>query len=524
MLVRNDGTPIITKDGVTVADELELADRAKNGVIKVLRAAASRTASGAGDGTTTSTVIAGQLVLDGLKLCSPERRWLFTPKAMNPVLMKRGIDLAAQELLSVLYTYKQEVENPEQVFRVATIACNNDVSLGKIISDCIRDVGPSGAILTESSPSEETYYKVVSGYQFDAGYMSPYFSTDPDTMRCVYTNPYLLVWADEISSIEDLKPLIDTVIFNEKRPLVLFASGFSQPVMQALVMNTVKAGIKICAVKAPGWGTKRDNIMQDLAMLAGTEVYGSTRGDQLKKLKLSNLGTLRDIQVGKDDTVVRNPPSAAIEEVVKATVSKLQTALETEQAEDKRKALAERIGKLTGGVGVIYVGAQTVTESKEILYRVDDAIHATRAAIETGILPGGGIALLRAAAIIRKNISSFQSSNTRVLSLPDVLCGFNLALKAAAAPFKAILHNAGYSEKDIRRLEKTLTEGSNATKFDGIDVLTNTTCDMIKQGIIDPFRVTREALLNAVSAAGTLLTTSVLIVEDGEQFGADQLK
>jgi len=488
VLDKSWGSPTITKDGVTVAEEIELTDPFEDIGARLVKEVASKTSDVAGDGTTTATVLAEAIFLEGLKNVTA---------GANPIALSRGFTKAVDAVVEELKKMSRPVKGKEDIARVGTIAANGDATIGKMIAEAMEKVGKDGVVTVEEGKGLETTVDVVEGMQFDRGYLSPHFITDPDTMEAVLEKPYILVHEDKISSVRDLVPLLEKVAA-AGRPLLIIAEDVEGEALATLVVNKIRGTLKCAAVKAPGYGDRRKAMLQDIAILTGAQAVLKDLGVKLESLELSQLGTAEKVTIDADNTtIVRGGGSAS---AIKGRIEQIRKEIETTTSDYDREKLEERLAKLAGGVAQINVGAATETEMKEKKARVEDALHATRAAVAEGILPGGGVALLRAAAALDK-----------VKATGDEAVGVDIIRRALSMPLKLIAENAGYEGAVVAR---RVSEGKG--NF-GFDAERGEYCDMVEAGIIDPTKVARCALQNAVSVAGLLLTTGCLITEIKEK-------
>ncbi len=490
VLERKFGAPHVTKDGVTVAKEIELQDPAENVGAQLIREAASKTADNAGDGTTTACVLAQEMIHAGLK---------YVASGANPIDLKRGIDKAVQAVVEKLREMSVEVgDDYKKIEQVATVSANNDPKIGQIVTEAMRKVKKEGVITVEEAKGTETYVDVVEGMQFDRGYLSPYFITDPDKMECVLEDPYILITDKKISSMKDFLPILEKVV-QAGKPLLVIAEDVEGEALATLVVNKLRGVLKICAVKAPGFGDRRKAMLQDIAILTGGTVISEEQGYKLEHADLSMLGRAEKVVVDKENTTIiggkGNP------EDIKARIKQIEAEIEKSTSEYDKEKLMERKAKLSGGVAVIYVGAATEVEMKEKKDRIEDALSATRAAVEEGIVPGGGVAYLRALSALDK----VEVNNE------DERWGVEIVRKALKAPLRQIAQNAGYEGSVVveRVLEKDGDYGFNARtgKFE----------NLYEAGVIDPTKVVRVALENGASVAGMFLITECLIAEQPEE-------
>jgi chaperonin GroEL len=489
ILEREYGTPVITKDGVSVAKEVNLKDPVENLGAQVVKEVAMKTAKIAGDGTTTATVLAQTILNEGLK---------HADAGANVIEIKRGMDKATAKVVEYLKQLSNDVVGSDQIRMVATTSANNDALIGSIIANAMDSVGKKGVITVDESKTSETTLEIVEGLQFDRGYVSPYFVTDNTTMTATLENPYILIYDKRISSIKEVLPLLETCS-KQNKPLLIIAEDIDGEALATMVLNKARGILNICAVKAPGFGDRRGQILEDIATLTGGTVISPQKGTKLDKLTTAMLGTARRVVISKDESVIVD--GAGAPEDIETRVSNLSAQLATCESDHDMLALQERIARLIGGVAVINVGASSEVEMKEKKDRVDDALNATKAAVEEGILPGGGLALLSAAKVLR----------TMEVDNEDQKIGVSIVEKACTAPFDCIMSNAGLNPEVIKmRLESVEKENPSAEIF-GWDARTNKICSVFDAGIIDPTKVTRTALEMAVSVAGMLLTTEAVV-------------
>jgi len=480
------GAPHVTKDGVSVAKEVELEDELENMGAQMVKEVASKTNDLAGDGTTTATVLAQAIVKEGLKNVAA---------GANPMDLKRGIDKAVKALTEDLAKQSKEVgDSSEKIQQVASISANNDSVIGDLIATAFGKVGKEGVITVEEAKGTDTYVDVVEGMQFDRGYLSPYFVTNADKMIAELENPYILLFDKKISNLQEILPILEPVA-QSGRPLLIIAEDVDGQALATLVVNKLRGGLKIAAVKAPGFGDRRKAMLEDIAILTGGTVISEERGFSLENATLDLLGTAETVTIDKDNTTVVN--GAGEETNIKARVGQIKSQIETTTSDYDREKLQERLAKLAGGVAVLYVGAASEVEMKEKKDRVDDALHATRAAVEEGIVAGGGVALVRAKKVLEKLTSDNLDETT----------GIQIVNKAIEAPLRTIVENAGGEGSVV--INKVL-EGK---KDFGYDAKSEEYVDMLKAGIIDPKKVTRVALENAASVAGMILTTECALVD-----------
>ena len=484
------GGPSITKDGVTVAKEIELEDPIENMGAQMVKEVASKTNDLAGDGTTTATVLAQAIVKEGLKNVAA---------GANPMDLKRGIDKAVAAIVLDLEKQAKKVGNSsEKIKQIAAISANNDDTIGELIATAFSKVGKEGVITVEEAKGMKTYVDVVEGMQFDRGYLSPYFVTDADKMIADLENPYILLFDKKISNLQEILPILEPVS-QSGRPLLIIAEDVDGQALATLVVNKLRGGLKIAAVKAPGFGDRRKAMLEDIAILTGGTVISEERGFSLENATLDLLGTAETITIDKDNTTIVNGSGDATS--IKARVNQIKAQIETTTSDYDKEKLQERLAKLAGGVAVLYVGAASEVEMKEKKDRVDDALHATRAAVEEGIVAGGGVALVRAKKVLEKITTENLDETT----------GVQIINKAIEAPLRIIVGNAGNEGSVV--LNKIL-EG---TKDFGYDAKSDAYVDMLEAGIIDPKKVTRVALENAASVAGMILTTECALIDIKEE-------
>jgi chaperonin GroEL len=478
------GAPMVTKDGVSVAKEIELEDALENMGAQMVKEVASKTNDLAGDGTTTATVLAQAIVKEGLKNVA---------SGANPLDLKRGIDKAVEAVIAELTKQAKSVgDTSEEIKQVASISANNDDQIGELIAEAFGKVGKEGVITVEEAKGTETYVDVVEGMQFDRGYLSPYFVTDSEKMTTDLENPYILIVDKKINSMKDLLPVLEPAAQSGK-PLLIIAEDIEGEALATLVVNKLRGSLKIAAVKAPGFGDRRKAMLEDIAILTGGTVISEERGFTLENATLDMLGTAENVTIDKDNTTIVN--GAGEKENIVNRVNQIKAQVESTTSDYDKEKLQERLAKLSGGVGVLYVGAASEVEMKEKKDRVDDALHATRAAVEEGIVAGGGVALIRTL----KALKGLKVENA------DQQTGINIIAKAIESPMRTIVENAGGEASVV--INKVL-EGNQ-----GYDAKTNTFVDMLKAGIIDPKKVTRIALENAASVAGMILTTECALVD-----------
>jgi len=486
IISKSFGAPTVTKDGVTVAKEIELEDPLENMGAQMVKEVASKTNDLAGDGTTTATVLAQAIVKEGLKNVAA---------GANPMDLKRGIDKAVESLTADLAKQTKEVgDSSEKIKQVASISANNDDVIGDLIAQAFGKVGKEGVITVEEAKGTETYVDVVEGMQFDRGYLSPYFVTNSEKMTADLEDPYILLFDKKISSMKDLLPVLEPVAQSGK-PLLIIAEDVDGEALATLVVNKLRGSLKIAAVKAPGFGDRRKAMLEDIAILTGGTVISEERGFTLENATIDMLGTAEKVAIDKDNTTIVN--GAGNNDDIQSRVNQIKSQIESTTSDYDREKLQERLAKLAGGVAVLYVGAASEVEMKEKKDRVDDALHATRAAVEEGIVAGGGVALVRAQAVL----SSIETENA------DEATGVQIVSKAIEAPLRTIVQNAGGEGSVV--INKVL-EGKGDF---GYDAKTDTYVDMLKAGIIDPKKVTRVALENAASVAGMILTTECALID-----------
>ncbi len=489
VLDKKFGPPTVTKDGVTVAKEIELEDPIENLGAQMVREVASKTSDVAGDGTTTATLLAQAIVREGLKNVTA---------GANPMDLKRGIDMAVSAVIQKLRQISREVQGRREIEQVATISANNDPSIGKLVADAIEKVGKDGVVTVEEAKGIETTLEVVEGMQFDRGYLSPYFVTDPDTMEAVLENPYILIHDKKISAVKDLLPILEKVA-QSGRSLLIIAEDVEGEALATLVVNKLRGTLRVCAVKAPGFGDRRKAMLEDIAILTGGTVISEEKGFKLESATLAYLGTAKKVVVDKDTTTIVE--GAGKSEDIKRRINEIKAQIEKTTSDYDREKLQERLAKLSGGVAVIKIGAATEVEMKEKKARVEDALHATRAAIEEGIVPGGGVAYLRAMAAL----DELKPEND------DQRTGIAIIRRALEEPIRQIVANAGLDPSVIVAKVKEGTDGF------GFNAATEQFEDLFESGVIDPTKVARVALENAASVAGLLVTTEATVVEKPEK-------
>ncbi|WP_398474699.1 chaperonin GroEL [Tardiphaga sp.] len=493
VIEKSFGAPRITKDGVTVAKEIELEDKFENMGAQMVREVASKSADAAGDGTTTATVLAQAIVKEGAKSVAA---------GMNPMDLKRGIDLAVEAVVADLVKNSKKVTSNDEIAQVGTISANGDSEIGKFLADAMKKVGNEGVITVEEAKSLETELDVVEGMQFDRGYISPYFVTNADKMRVEFDDAYILINEKKLSSLNEMLPLLEAVVQTGK-PLVIVAEDVEGEALATLVVNRLRGGLKVAAVKAPGFGDRRKAMLQDIAILTGGQAISEDLGIKMENVTLAMLGRAKKVMIDKENSTIVN--GAGKKADIEARVAQIKAQIEETTSDYDREKLQERLAKLAGGVAVIRVGGATEVEVKERKDRVDDAMHATRAAVEEGIVPGGGVALLRASEQLKK----IKTAND------DQKTGVEIVRKALSAPARQIAVNAGEDGSVI--VGKVL---ETATYAYGFDSQSGTYGDMLKKGIIDPTKVVRAAIQNAASVASLLITTEAMVAELPKKGGA----
>jgi chaperonin GroEL len=492
ILQKSFGSPTVTKDGVTVAKEIDLEDVYENMGARMVREVASKTSDVAGDGTTTATVLAEAIFNEGLRA---------VVAGVNPVQMKRGIEKAVEEIVDRLKKMSIKIKDHSEMANVASIAANNDREIGKLLADAMEKVGKDGVITVDEGKGLNTEVEWVEGMQFDRGYLSPYFVTDPSTMQAVLEDAYILVYEKKISSIKDMVPILEAVV-QQGKPLLIVAEDVEGEALPTLVINRLRNTFSCCAVKAPGYGDRRKAMMEDIAILTGGQAVFEALGMKLETLPLSALGRAKKVIVDKDNTTIIEGAGKSAE--IKGRIEQIKREIENSTSDYDREKLEERLAKLAGGVAKVNVGAATESEMKEKKARVEDALHATRAAVEEGILPGGGVALLRASTTVKP---ADDLTN-------DEKVGFNIVVRACRSPLTMIAHNAG---QDGGIVCERVAEGKG--NF-GYNALTGNYEDLVKAGVIDPTKVARTALANAASVASLLLTSDALVAEKPKDEGA----
>src|ERR687883_1237961 len=490
VLDKSFGAPRITKDGVTVAKEIELEDKFENMGAQMVREVASKTSDQAGDGTTTATVLAHAIVKEGAKSVAA---------GMNPMDLKRGVDLAVNAVVEDLKKHSKGVTSNEEIAQVGTISANGDAEIGRFIADAMKKVGNEGVITVEEAKSLETELEVVEGMQFDRGYISPYFITNADKMRVEMEDPYILIYEKKLSGLQELLPLLEAVVQTGK-PLLIIAEDVEGEALATLVVNKLRGGLKVAAVKAPGFGDRRKAMLEDIAVLTAGQVISEDLGIKLENVTIDMLGRAKRVRVEKENTTIID--GAGKKDDILARTNQIRQQIEETTSDYDREKLQERLAKLAGGVAVVRVGGATEVEVKERKDRVEDAMHATKAAVEEGILPGGGVALLYATTALEK--LKFENHDQQV--------GIDIVRKALRAPVRQIVENAGTDGSIV--VGKLLDKGD--VNY-GYDAQSGEYGDMLKAGIIDPTKVVRLALQDAASVAGLLVTTEAMVAERPEK-------
>ena len=485
IIQKSFGSPLVTKDGVTVAKEVDLEDTYENMGAKMVREAASKTSDIVGDGTTTATILAEAIFDEGMKA---------VVAGINPLHLKNGIDAAVADVTAQLAKMSTPVKGKSDIAQVGAISANNDKEIGDLRADAMEKVGKDGVITVDEGKSLKTEVEWVEGMQFDRGYLSPYFVTDPQKMECVLENAYVLLYEKKLSNIKELIPILEAVV-NAGRPLLIVAEDIDGEALTTLVINRLRGTMKVCALKAPGYGDRRKAMLEDIGILTGGEVLFESLGRQLESLQLNELGTAKRIVINKDTTTIVEGGGKSDE--IKARIAQLRREIEVSTSDYDKEKMEERLAKLSGGVAKINVGAATEAEVKQIKARVDDALHATRAAVEEGVLPGGGVALLRASL----NVKASEELTA------DEKAGYDIILRACRAPLTQIAANAG---KDGGIVAEKVSEGKG--NF-GYNALTDTYEDLVKAGVIDPTKVARTTLQNAASVAAMLLTSDAIVAD-----------
>lgn len=480
------GAPRITKDGVSVAKEIELDNAFQNAGAQLVKSVASKTGDDAGDGTTTATVLAQAILTEGMKNVAA---------GANPLDVKRGIDKAVAKVVENIKAQAEQVEESyDKIEQVATISANNDAEIGKLIADGMRAVSVNGVITIEDAKGRDTVLKTVEGMQFDRGYLSPYFVTDTEKMQCVMEKPLILIYDKKISNLKDFLPILDPAV-QTGRPLLVIAEDVDSEALTTLVVNRLRTQLKICAVKAPGFGDRRTAMLEDIAILTGGTVISQTVGLSLDKATLEQLGSAKKIEISKENTTIID--GAGNPEAIENRVRNIRTQIEAATSDYDREKLQERVAKLAGGVALIKVGAATEVEMKEKKARVEDALHATRAAVEEGIVPGGGVALIRAKQAIKGITGDNDEQNA----------GIRIVLRAMEEPLRQIVANAGDEPSVV------VNNVANGEGNYGYNAQTGVYGDMVEMGVLDPTKVTRTALQNAASVASLILTTDCMVAD-----------
>jgi len=493
LLDKSYGAPRITKDGVTVAKEIELEDKFENMGAQMVREVASKTSDEAGDGTTTATVLAHAIVREGAKAVAA---------GMNPMDLKRGVDLAVEAIVADLQKNSKDVTSNEEIAQVGTISANGDAEIGRFIADAMKRVGNEGVITVEEAKSLDTELEVVEGMQFDRGYISPYFVTNADKMRVDMEDPYVLIYEKKLSGLQELLPLLEAVVQTSK-PLVIIAEDIEGEALATLVVNKLRGGLKVAAVKAPGFGDRRKAMLEDIAILTAGTMVSADLGIKLENVTVNMLGRAKKVTIDKENTTIVSGAGKKVD--IEARISQIKAQIEETTSDYDKEKLQERLAKLAGGVAVLRVGGATEIEVKERKDRVDDAVHATRAAVEEGILPGGGVALLRAVKALEK----LKGQNN------DQRTGIEIVKKAISWPARQIAINAGEDGSII--IGKILEKDTYAY---GYDAQSGEYVNMMSKGIIDPTKVVRAALQGAASVAGLLITTEAMVAELPKKQGA----
>ena len=486
ILDKSYGAPKITKDGVSVAKEVELADKFENMGAQLVKEVAQKTADKAGDGTTTATVLAEAIIREGCKAVAA---------GMNPMDLKRGIDMAVEAVVEDIKSRSKDIKTSEEIAQVGTISANGDRSIGEYLARAMEKVGNEGVITVEDAKGLETELDVVEGMQFDRGYLSPYFVTNPDKMTCEYENPYILLYDQKISNLQPLIPVLEAIV-QSGRALLIVAEDIEGEALATLVVNRIRGGLKVCAVKAPGFGDRRKAMLQDIAILTGGQVISEELGMKIENVTLDMLGTAKKVEINKDDTTIIDGNGE--KDLIAARAAQIRKEIEETTSDYDREKLQERLAKISGGVAVLRVGGASEVEVKEKKDRIDDALNATRAAVKEGVVAGGGVALLYSIKALDKLTPANQ----------DQKVGIDIIRKAAEAPIRQIAENAGV---DGAVVAGKLLESTD-TNF-GYNAQTGEYTDMVKAGIIDPTKVVRTALQDAASVGGLLITTEAMVTE-----------
>ncbi len=481
-------SPLITNDGVTIAKEIELKDKFENIGAKLIKEVASQTQDKAGDGTTTAILLAQLMITEGLKNITA---------GSSPIEIKKGIDIATERIVDYLKRKSTPVNEKEKIKQVATISANNDEKIGELIAQAMEKVGNKGVITVEEAKSIETTLELVEGMQFDKGYLSPYMVTDPEKMEVNFENPYIFITDKSITTIKELVPILE-LISQEGRPLIIIAEDLEGEALTTLVINLIRGAIKVCAIKAPGFGDEKFSLLEDIAILTGGRVIAKDTGEKIENISIKDLGSAKKVKITKEDTVIIE--GHGDKSKIEKRVNQIEAQIDTETSEYKKEDLGKRAGRLSGGVAVINVGAATETELKEKKIRIDDALHATKAAVEEGVVPGGGLALFHA----KKELDSLNLS-------PEQTIGVKIMRKALEGPIKQIAENAGKEGSEIIAgiKDKKETFGYNA-KTDKFE-------DLVESGVIDPAKVVRYALQSAASISGMILTTEGIVTDLDEK-------
>jgi chaperonin GroEL len=493
ILDKSYGAPRITKDGVTVAKEIELEDKFENMGAQMVREVASKTNDLAGDGTTTATVLAASIMKEGLKLVAA---------GMNPMDLKRGIDIAVTAVVKDIERRARKVQSSEEIAQIGTIASNGDKAIGKMIADAMKKVGNEGVITVEEAKTAETELDVVEGMQFDRGYLSPYFITNAEKMVAELEDPYILIHEKKLSSLQPMLPILEAVV-QAGKPLLIIAEDIDGEALATLVVNKLRGGLKVAAVKAPGFGDRRKAMLEDIAVLTGGTMIAEDLGIKLENVTLQMLGKAKRVRIEKENTTIID--GAGKKQDIQGRIAQIKAQIEETTSDYDKEKLQERLAKLAGGVAIIRVGGSTEVEVKEKKDRVEDAMNATRAAVEEGIVSGGGVALLRAKAAIGKLTNDNE----------DVQSGINIVLRALEAPIRQIAENSG--------IEGSIVVGKvleNKSQTFGFDAQTEQYVDMLNAGIVDPAKVVRVALQDAASIAGLMITTEAMVAETPKKNGA----
>lgn len=484
VIEKSFGSPVVTKDGVTVAKEISLENKFQNMGAQMVREVASKTSDVAGDGTTTATVLAQAIYREGSKLVAAGH---------NPMDLKRGIDTAVETIVENLKTFSKPTKDPKEIAQVGTISANGDVTIGKLLADAMEKVGKEGVITVEENKTSETKLDVVEGMQFDRGYLSPYFVTDSERMEVILEDAFILLYDKKVSNMKDLLTTLEAVARAQK-PLLIIAEDVESEGLATLVVNRLRGTLQCCAVKAPGFGDRRKEMLKDISILTGGQVISEELGLKLENITMADLGRAKRIKVDKDNTTIVD--GFGDKDKIQARVAEIRAQIESASSDYDREKLQERLAKLAGGVAVVKVGAATETEMKEKKARVEDALNATRAAVEEGIVPGGGVALIRCQKIL----------DTLALS-DEQMCGVRIVRRAIEEPLRQIVANCGGEGSIV--VNKVRESADNF----GYNAATDTYGDLIEQGVIDPAKVVRTALQNAASVSGLMLTTEALIAE-----------